>query len=49
MELKTGLMGQMKDRQTNLWKRVQNDHLGDCGKYALLASQIARKAKFIDF
>ncbi len=41
-ELLHGLSGQQKDRQTGKWKRVAQDHLGDCGKYGLLAGQIAR-------
>jgi hypothetical protein len=48
-ELKQGLSGQQKDRHTGLWRRVPHDHLGDCGKYGLLAAQIARAAKLLSF
>lgn len=46
-DLLQGLSNQQKDRDTGRWKRVANDHLGDCGKYALLGSQIARAVGFI--
>jgi len=48
-ELMHGLSAQQKDRQTGLWKRVPQDHLGDCGKYALLGSQIGRAAGLLAF
>jgi phage terminase large subunit GpA-like protein len=48
-ELLHGLSSQQKDRQTGLWKRVPQDHLGDCGKYALLGSQIGRAAGLLAF
>ncbi len=48
-ELLHGLSAQQKDRQTGLWKRVPQDHLGDCGKYALLGSQIGRAAGLLAF
>lgn len=48
-EMMHGLSGQQKDRQTGLWKRVPHDHLGDCGKYALLGSQIGRAAGHLSF
>lgn len=48
-ELKHSFTGQSKDRQTGLWKKVLHDHWPDCGKEALLASQIARAAGFIQF
>jgi hypothetical protein len=46
-DLMQGLSHQQKDRQTGKWKRVLSDHFGDCGKYAVLASQIARAAGFL--
>ncbi len=49
LELIQGLSGQQKDRQTGQWKRVPADHLGDCGKYGLLGSQIARAAGVLKF
>ncbi len=49
IELMQGLSNQQKDRQTGYWKRVPNDHLGDCGKYGLLGSQIARAAGLLKF
>lgn len=42
-----GLSGQQKDRETGKWKKVAQDHLGDCGKYALLGAQIARASGFL--
>lgn len=48
-DLKEGLSNQQKDRQTGQWKRVPQDHLGDCGKYGLLGSQIARAAGLLKF
>lgn len=36
------LAGQQKDRSTGKWKKVPNDHLGDCLKYGNLAKQIGR-------
>ena len=46
-DLMQGLSGQQKDRQTGKWKRIAQDHYGDCGKYAVLASQIARASGFL--
>lgn len=42
-----GHSGQMKDKTTEEWKRVPNDHFGDCSKLALIALWIARAAGFI--
>ena len=42
-----GHSGQMKDKVTDTWKRVPNDHFGDCTKLGLIALWIARAAGFI--
>lgn len=49
LDLIHGLSDQQKDRQTNQWKRIPHDHLGDCGKLGLLGSQIARAAGVLKF
>lgn len=40
-DLLMGLTGQQKDKQTGKWKKVANDHYGDCLKEAVIASWIA--------
>lgn len=47
--LLTGFTGQIKDRQTNRWKEITNDHQGDCCKLALLHSLIMRANGFVRF
>lgn len=37
-----GLTGQQKDKDKDEWKKVPHDHFGDCAKYAMIASWIAR-------
>lgn len=48
-DLLDGLAHQQKDRQTGQWKRILNDHQGDCAKYALLRSQILRAFGMVKF
>ena len=47
--LLTGFTNQTKDRQTGRWKEITNDHQGDCGKLALLHSQILRAGGIVKF
>lgn len=37
-----GLSGQQKDKDSDSWKKLPNDHYGDCIKLALLGSWIAK-------
>lgn len=47
--LLTGFTNQTKDRQTGRWKEITNDHQGDCGKLAMLHSQILRAGGLVKF
>lgn len=47
--LLTGFNNQTKDRQTGRWKEITNDHQGDCGKLAMLHSQILRAGGLVKF
>lgn len=47
--LLSGFNNQTKDRQTGRWKEITNDHQGDCGKLAMLHSQILRAGGLVKF